>query len=138
MAGNEPCAPFPITLPRAYHPLMNETVILTQPEVRTLLPMRSCMDLMATTLASLGREEGTNPLRFAMWAPDRRGLIVKGFASLAVGFVLALFVAVALEIIRRTRAEDPEDYQTFERLKRETRQDLAALKARFRRGSAGG
>ncbi|MEE9208481.1 MAG: hypothetical protein V3U67_08970, partial [Gemmatimonadota bacterium] len=68
--------------------------------------------------------------------PDRRRLIVKGLASLAVGFVLALFIAVAREVARRTRAEDPEDYETFERLKRETRNDLEALRARFRRGSA--
>jgi alanine dehydrogenase len=54
---------------------MNETVILTQPEVRQLLPMRECMDLMATTLRSLGRGAGVNPLRSAMWLPDERGLI---------------------------------------------------------------
>jgi len=54
---------------------MNETVILTQPEVRRLLPMRGCMDLMAKTLRSLARGEGTNPLRRAMWLPDKRGLI---------------------------------------------------------------
>ncbi len=54
---------------------MNETVILTQPEVRQLLPMRDCMDLMATTLRSLARGDGTNPLRWAMWLPSKRGLI---------------------------------------------------------------
>jgi ornithine cyclodeaminase/alanine dehydrogenase-like protein (mu-crystallin family) len=54
---------------------MNDTVILTQPEVRRLLPMRACMDLMATTLRSLAEGEGTNPLRWPMWLPDRRGLI---------------------------------------------------------------
>ena len=54
---------------------MSETVILTQPEVRQLLPMRDCMDLMATTLRSLARGAGTNPLRWPMWLPDKRGLI---------------------------------------------------------------
>jgi ornithine cyclodeaminase/alanine dehydrogenase-like protein (mu-crystallin family) len=54
---------------------MNDTVILTQRQIRALLPMRTCMDLMATVLASLGRGEGTNPLRWPMWTPDRRGLI---------------------------------------------------------------
>jgi uncharacterized protein involved in exopolysaccharide biosynthesis len=68
--------------------------------------------------------------------PDRRRLIVKGLASIAVGFVLALLVAVAREIARRSRAEDPEDYEVFERLKREARSDLEALRDRFRRGSA--
>jgi len=54
---------------------MNDTVILTQPEVRRLLPMRDCMDLMATALSSLARGEGANPLRGLMWLPDKRGLI---------------------------------------------------------------
>jgi ornithine cyclodeaminase/alanine dehydrogenase-like protein (mu-crystallin family) len=54
---------------------MTDTVILTQPQVRALLPMRACMDLMATTLSSLSRGEGVNPLRWPMWIPDRRGLI---------------------------------------------------------------
>jgi ornithine cyclodeaminase/alanine dehydrogenase-like protein (mu-crystallin family) len=53
--------------------LSTDTVILTQAEVRRLLPMRACMGLMARVLASLGRDEGMNPLRSAMWLPDRSG-----------------------------------------------------------------
>lgn len=68
--------------------------------------------------------------------PDRRYLLLKGLAAIGVGLVLALFIATGREIARRTRAEDPEDYEAFERLKRETRDDLKALRARFRRGSA--
>lgn len=55
--------------------LSSATIVLTQPEVRQLLPMRACMDLMARVLTSLGRDEGVNPLRWAMWLPDRSGLL---------------------------------------------------------------
>ena len=51
------------------------TLILTQPEVRRLLPMRTCMDLMAEALRSLGRGEGINPLRSALRLPDERGIL---------------------------------------------------------------
>ena len=50
-----------------------ETLILTQPEVRRLLPMRACMDLMAEAFRSLARGEGINPLRSAMKLPGERG-----------------------------------------------------------------
>ena len=52
-----------------------DTLILTQPEVRRLLPMRACMGLMAEALRSLGRGEGINPLRSAMRLPDERGIL---------------------------------------------------------------
>ena len=52
-----------------------DTLILTQPEVRRLLPMRACMDLMAEALRSLGRGEGINPLRSAMRLPEERGIL---------------------------------------------------------------
>lgn len=52
-----------------------DTLILTQPEVRRLLPMRRCMDLMAEVLKSLARGECVNPLRSAMHLPDGRGLL---------------------------------------------------------------
>lgn len=51
------------------------TVILTQSEVRRLLPMRSCMDLMDEVLRSLGRGEGMNPLRSGMRLPSEKGIL---------------------------------------------------------------
>ncbi len=51
------------------------TLILTQPEVRRLLPMRACMDLMAEALRSLARGEGINPLRSAIRLPEGRGIL---------------------------------------------------------------
>ncbi len=46
------------------------TVILTQSEVRRLLPMDVCIELMAEALATLGRGDAINPLRSAMRVPD--------------------------------------------------------------------
>ena len=59
------------------------TLILTQSEIRALLPMDACMDLMAQCLATLAHDEALNPLRSAMWLPDRSGLLglMPGFLS---------------------------------------------------------
>jgi ornithine cyclodeaminase len=51
------------------------TRIVTGEEVRRLLPMAKCVDLMADALASLSRGASLNPLRTFAWLPDRRGLI---------------------------------------------------------------
>ena len=51
------------------------TLILTQPEIRALLPMRECMDLVAEALAGLARGEAENPLRRAMKLADGRSLL---------------------------------------------------------------
>ena len=51
------------------------TIVLTQAEVRSLLPMRDCIEQMQQALESLARDEGMNPLRWACWLPDRRGLL---------------------------------------------------------------
>ncbi len=81
----EPARPVADLRGRVQNRSMNDTVILTQPEVRQLLPMRDCMDLMATTLRSLAGGAGTNPLRGAMWLPDKRGLIDRRVAHLGRG-----------------------------------------------------
>jgi len=51
------------------------TLILTQPEIRKLLPMRTCMDLVADALASLARGHAINPLRRGMKLADGESLI---------------------------------------------------------------
>ena len=43
--------------------------------VEALLPMSSCLDLMADALAALARDESHNPLRFVVRPPDARGLL---------------------------------------------------------------
>jgi ornithine cyclodeaminase len=51
------------------------TVILTQTQIRALLPMRLCMDLMCEALASLARGEAQNPLRWLMRHSDGKSLL---------------------------------------------------------------
>lgn len=63
-----------MTVPRDV-PVPLDTVILTQSEVRRLLSMRSCMDLMDEVLRSLGRGEGMNPLRSGMLLPAGKGIL---------------------------------------------------------------
>ncbi|GMR12220.1 MAG: ornithine cyclodeaminase [Gemmatimonadota bacterium] len=46
------------------------TVILTQSEVRRLLPMDACIELVAEALATLGRGDAINPLRSGIRVPD--------------------------------------------------------------------
>lgn len=50
-------------------------LVLSPAEVRRLLPMRDCMELMADTFRSLSREETVNPLRWAMKLPGDMGLL---------------------------------------------------------------
>jgi len=51
------------------------TLVMTQPEIRALLPMEVCMDLVAEALANLARGESQNPLRWGMRLADGRGLL---------------------------------------------------------------
>jgi len=52
-----------------------DTLVLTQAEVRSLLPMDECMDLMAETLQALARGEGLNPLRSLMRLSEGKGIL---------------------------------------------------------------
>lgn len=51
------------------------TRILTQQDVRALLPMDVCIDLMASALQVLSRGDAVNPLRRGLLLPDKRGLL---------------------------------------------------------------
>ena len=68
-------------------------LILTQSEVRALLPMDACIELVARALASLSAGEVVNPLRSAIWLPDRSGLL-----GLMPGFV-AEPAALGLKVV---------------------------------------
>jgi ornithine cyclodeaminase/alanine dehydrogenase-like protein (mu-crystallin family) len=52
-----------------------QVLIVNHQEVRQWLPMGECMDVMAETLKMLSRGNAVNPLRHAMWLPDKSGLI---------------------------------------------------------------
>ncbi len=50
-------------------------LFLGRSDVEALLPMGECVEVMAETLAELARGEAQQPLRSALWLPDRRGLL---------------------------------------------------------------
>ena len=51
------------------------TIVLTQSEVRRLLPMRECMERMESALETLDRGDAVNPLRHVMRLPGEMGLL---------------------------------------------------------------
>lgn len=52
-----------------------EALVINQAEVRRLLPMDECIEVMQEALLTLAAGDGVQPLRMASWLPDRRGLI---------------------------------------------------------------
>jgi ornithine cyclodeaminase len=52
-----------------------QVLIVNHQEVQQWLSMSECMDVMAETLRMLSRGNAVNPLRHAMWLPDKTGLI---------------------------------------------------------------
>lgn len=54
---------------------MGKILIVNHTEVRKWLPMQDCIGVMANVLKMLALETASNPVRQAMWLPDRRGLL---------------------------------------------------------------
>ena len=52
-----------------------DILIVNQADVRALLPMGECVDVMAKALAGLARGEVLMPLRSVMWLPERVGAL---------------------------------------------------------------
>jgi ornithine cyclodeaminase len=52
-----------------------KVLIINQSEVRQLLPMNECMDVMAEALKTLARGEAILPLRPVMWLPEKVGAL---------------------------------------------------------------
>lgn len=50
-------------------------LFLNQTDVEALLPMRECIEVVEEALRSLTRGEALQPLRSALWMPDRHGLL---------------------------------------------------------------
>lgn len=50
-------------------------LVLDASDVRRLLPMRTCIDLVADALATLARGDAVNPLRHGIRLPQERGLL---------------------------------------------------------------
>jgi ornithine cyclodeaminase len=54
---------------------MNELIVLSHDDVRRLLPMDECIDVMATVLADLARGRVWQPLRFVIRPPEQPNLM---------------------------------------------------------------
>ena len=50
-------------------------LVISQAEVRKLLPMDACIDLMAEALATLSRGDAINPLRTGIRLPNNLGIL---------------------------------------------------------------
>jgi len=60
-------------------------LILSHTQVRALLPMRDCMEVVGGALCSLARGGGVQPLRSGILRPDGRGVLAWMPGSLATG-----------------------------------------------------
>jgi len=60
-------------------------LIINNSQVRELLPMRDCMEVVGKALADLARGEGVQPLRSGILRPDRQGVLAWMPGSLAAG-----------------------------------------------------
>ncbi|MGP8068609.1 MAG: ornithine cyclodeaminase family protein [Candidatus Bathyarchaeia archaeon] len=52
-----------------------ETLIISHQEVSKLLPMAECVSVMKETFMTLGRGGALQPLRQAVWLPDKKGVL---------------------------------------------------------------
>jgi alanine dehydrogenase len=84
------------------------TLILTQPQIRALLPMRVCMDLMEQGLTALARGEALNPLRTIMRLAGGKGLLGMMPASLETPGVFGLKV---IGVLPSNHGTDYESHQ---------------------------
>lgn len=64
--------------------------------------------------------------------PDRRRLLFKGILGLLIGATVGTLGAFGRELMATTRQQEPDDYAEFERLKRETKDELRGLWRRVR------
>jgi len=60
-------------------------LIINHSQVRELLPMRNCMEVVGEALSNLARGEGVQLLRSGLLRPDRRGVLAWMPGSLAAG-----------------------------------------------------
>lgn len=85
-------------------------LFLSAADVRRLLAMPACIDLMADTLAALARGESRNPLRSVVRLPDEGQILALMPASLGPG---RPFGAKAISVVPANRAAGIESHQGF-------------------------
>jgi ornithine cyclodeaminase len=90
---------------------MTAVRVLDEHDVRRLLPMADCIDLMADALASLARGEAFNPLRFVTRPPDHDSLM--GLMPARRGGDAPLWSLKALTIVPGNSARGLDSHQGF-------------------------
>lgn len=85
--------------------------VIGEADVRRLLPMSTCIDLMADVLAGLARDELHNPLRFVVRPPDEPSLMGLMPAHRRGG--AALWSLKALTIVPGNSARGLDSHQGF-------------------------
>ena len=69
-----------------------KVLMINQTEVRQLLPMDECMDVMAEALKTLARGDAILPLRPVMWLPEKVGAL--GMMPSYLGHIRAMGLKV--------------------------------------------
>jgi ornithine cyclodeaminase len=90
---------------------MSKVRVLDEHDVRRLLPMTDCIDLMAEALGSLARNEAFNPLRFVTRPPDHASLM--GLMPARRGGATPLWALKALTIVPGNSARGLDSHQGF-------------------------
>jgi ornithine cyclodeaminase len=72
-------------------------LIISHSQVRELLPMRACMEVVGEALSGLARGEGVQPLRAGFLRPDRGGVMAWMPGSLAAGQPFGIKVLSVVE-----------------------------------------
>ena len=90
---------------------MSNVRVIDEHDVRRLLPMDGCIEAMATALASLGRGEMHNPLRFVIRPPDEPSLM--GLMPAHRGGDARLWSLKALTIFPGNSARGLDSHQGF-------------------------
>jgi len=72
-------------------------LIINHSQVRELLPVRDCMEVVGKALSDLARGEGVQPLRSSFLRPDRQGVLAWMPGSLAAGRPFGIKVLSVVE-----------------------------------------
>ena len=106
-----------------------EIVIINQEEVRRLLPMAACVDVMEKALSTLAQGDAVQPLRSAMWLPDDAGLL--GLMPAYVGGDVSVMGVKAISVMMGDHGGDADSHQgTITLFDRQDGRPLAIVDAR--------
>lgn len=103
-------------------------LIINQEEVRRLLPMAACVDLMEKTLRTLAAGDAAQPLRSAMWLPDESGLL--GLMPAYLGGDVAMMGVKAISVMMGHHGDGDSHQGTVTLFDREDGRPLAIVDAR--------